>query len=284
MNDAARSTRPTEPYSGPSGRPARTAGASAAAPSTATTPAAAPPARRVLTQAAFEARTLLRNGEQLLVSLILPVLVLVGMATAPFLGIATGGASRIDFATPGVLALAVVSSAFTSQAIATAFDRRNGVLRMLATTPLGRSGLLAGKALAVLAVLAVQVAVLSAVAAGLGWTPEPAGLAPAGLALLLGTACFTALAMLLAGTVRAEGVLAVANLVWILLVVGGGLVVPPDRLGPLGPLAAVLPSGALGEAVRGALLDGALPGGPLLILAAWTAGAALAAARWFRWS
>jgi hypothetical protein len=66
-------------------------------------------------------------------------LVLVGMATAPFLGLETGGVSRIDFATPGVLALAVVSSAFTSQAIATAFDRRNGVLRMLATTPLGRS-------------------------------------------------------------------------------------------------------------------------------------------------
>lgn len=279
MSAATHPAQPAEPpQPGPSGHRARTAGTSAA------TPAAAPPARRILTQAAFEARTLLRNGEQLLVSLILPVLVLVGMATAPFLGIATGGVSRIDFATPGVLALAVVSSAFTSQAIATAFDRRNGVLRMLATTPLGRGGLLAGKALAVLAVLVVQVAVLSAVAAGLGWRPDTAGIAPAALALLLGTACFTALAMLLAGTLRAEGVLAVANLVWILLVVGGGLVVPPDRLGPLGPLAAALPSGALGEAARGALLDGALPGGPLLVLAAWTAAAALAAARWFRWS
>ncbi|GAB4086232.1 ABC transporter permease [Myceligenerans cantabricum] len=261
-------------------RPAGTARTSTAT----TRPAAAPQARRVLAQAAFEARTLLRNGEQLLVSLILPVLVLVGMATAPFIGIATADVTRIDFATPGVLALAVVSSAFTSQAIATAFDRRNGVLRLLATTPLGRGGLLAGKALAVLAVLGVQVVVLSVVAVMLGWSPHPAGIVPAGLALLLGCACFTALAMLLAGTVRAEGVLAVANLVWILLVVGGGLVVPPDRLGPLGPLAAVLPSGALGEAVRGALLDGGLPGGPLLVLAGWTVAASLATARWFRWN
>lgn len=279
MNDT---TRPAggarTPHAEPHGRPGSARPADATAP-----PAAASPARRVLTQAAFEARTLLRNGEQLLVSLILPVLVLIGMATAPFLGIATGGTSRIDFAVPGVLALAVVSSAFTSQAIATAFDRRNGVLRLLATTPLGRGGLLAGKALAVLAVLVVQLAVLGAVAAVLGWSPDPAGLAPAGVALLLGTACFTALAMLLAGTMRAEGVLAVANLVWILLVVGGGLVVPPDRLGPLGPLAAALPSGALGEAVRAALLDGALTGGPLLVLTAWTVGAALATARWFRW-
>lgn len=246
-------------------------------------PAAAPATRRVLTQALFEARTLLRNGEQLLVSLILPVLVLVGMATAPFLGFDPGDASRVDFTTPGVLALAVVSSAFTSQAIATAFDRRNGVLRLLATTPLGRGGLLAGKALAVLGVLAVQVVVLGAVAAVLGWNPDLAGIVPAALALLLGTACFTALALLLAGTVRAEGVLAVANLVWILLVVGGGLVVPPDRLGPVGPVAAVLPSGALGEAMRTALLDGAFPAAPLAILAAWTAAAGLAAARWFRW-
>lgn len=282
MNDATRPTETPQPlHAGLADRSAAGKGQDAAP---TPPPAAAPPARRVVTQATFEARTLLRNGEQLLVSVILPVLVLVGMATAPFLGIATGGASRIDFAAPGVLALAVVSSAFTSQAIGTAFDRRNGVLRLLATTPLGRGGLLAGKALAVLAVLVVQLVVLGVVAAGLGWTPDLAGLVPAALALLLGTACFTALAMLLAGTVRAEGVLAIANLVWILLVVGGGLVVPPDRLGPLGPVATVLPSGALGEALRSSLLEGILPGGPLLVLAAWTVAAALAAARWFRWS
>lgn len=282
MNDATRPAETPQPlHAGLADRSAAGKGQDAAH---TPPPAAAPPARRVVTQATFEARTLLRNGEQLLVSVILPVLVLVGMATAPFLGIATGGASRIDFAAPGVLALAVVSSAFTSQAIGTAFDRRNGVLRLLATTPLGRGGLLAGKALAVLAVLVVQLVVLGVVAAGLGWTPDLAGLVPAALALLLGTACFTALAMLLAGTVRAEGVLAIANLVWILLVVGGGLVVPPDRLGPLGPVATVLPSGALGEALRSSLLEGILPGGPLLVLAAWTVAAALAAARWFRWS
>ncbi|GAA1870335.1 ABC transporter permease [Myceligenerans crystallogenes] len=248
------------------------------------THAAAPAARRILTQALFETRTLLRNGEQLLVSIILPTLVLIGMATAPFLGFDPGDASRIDFTAPGVLALAVVSSAFTSQAIATAFDRRNGVLRLLATTPLGRGGLLAGKALAVLGVLLVQVVVLSGVAVLLGWRPDPAGILPAAGILLLGTACFTALAMLLAGTVRAEGVLAVANLVWILLVVGGGLVVPPDRLGPVGPLAAALPSGALGDATRAALLDGAVPVAPVLILLGWTTALTLLATRLFRWS
>ncbi|MBL0885296.1 ABC transporter permease [Myceligenerans indicum] len=275
MSDDARTAGPA--------RPPHPGGPAADGPAPVAGTAAAPPLRRIATQAAFETRTLLRNGEQLLVSLILPVLVLIGMATAPFLGIDTGGTSRIDFATPGVLALAVVSSAFTSQSIATAFDRRHGVLRLLATTPLGRGGLLAGKALAVLAVLAVQAVVLSVVAGVLGWTPDPAGLLPGAVALLLGTACFTALAMLLAGTVRPEGVLAVANLVWILLVLGGGLVVPPDRLGPLGPVAALLPSGALGEALRSALLDGALPPGPMLVLAAWTVVAGLAAGRWFRW-
>lgn len=191
-------------------------------------PAAAPAWRRVLTQAAFESRTVLRNGEQLLVTIALPLFLLVGLARTAVVELDTGGAARIDFVTPGVLAVAIMSTAFTSQAIATAFDRRNGVLRLLATTPLGRRGLLAGKVLAVLAIELVQAVVLCGVALALGWRPDAAGIPAAIGAGLLGTAAFTALALLLAGTLRAEGVLALANLVLVLLVVGGGVLVPPE--------------------------------------------------------
>jgi ABC-2 type transport system permease protein len=247
-------------------------------------PGAAPARRRIAAQAAFETRAILRNGEQLLVTLILPVLVLVGLAQTSVIELDTAGYSRIDFVTPGVLALACVSTSFTSQAIATAFDRRNGVLRLLATTPLGRGGLLAGKVLGVLAVEVVQVVVIGAVALALGWRPEVAGI-PAAIGVgLLGTAAFTALALLLAGTLRAEGVLAVANLVLVLLVVGGGLLVPPAQLaGPFEHLATALPSGALGEAVRGALLGTGVPLVAVGVLAAWTAALGWAAARFFRW-
>jgi len=256
-----------------------------ATPATPTTgPGAAPARRRVLAQAGFETRAVLRNGEQLLVTIVLPVMVLLGLTRTSVVEIDTAGLARVDFVTPGVLALACVSTAFTSQAIATAFDRRNGVLRLLATTPLGRGGLLAGKLLGVLAVELVQVLVIGAVALTLGWQPAAGGILPAVGVGLLGTACFTALALLLAGTLRAEGVLALANLVLVLLVVGGGLLVAPGQLpGPLEHLATFLPSGALGEAMRGALLGDGVPVLALGVLGAWTALLAWAAARFFRW-
>ena len=245
---------------------------------------AAPPLRRVLAQTGFETRAILRNGEQLLVALGIPVLALVGLVNGTFVEIDTGGASRVDFLTPGVLALAVMSSALTSQAIATGFDRRNGVLRLLATTPLGRGGLLAGKVLGVLVVQVVQVLLIGTTAAVLGWRPPVAGVLLAVLGVVLGTAAFTALALLLAGTLRAEAVLALANLLLLVLALGGGIVVPAaDLPGPLGAVAPWLPSGALGDVLRGALLDGTLPLVPVLVLAAWTAVLAGLTARLFRW-
>ena len=246
---------------------------------------AAPAWHRVRSQASFETRLILRNGEQLLVTLILPVLLLIGLAQVSMIKLDTAGATRIDYVTPGILALAVMSTAFTSQAITTSFDRRNGVLRLLATTPLGRGGLLAGKVLAVLTVEAVQVVVIGGVALLLGWAPPVAGLAPALAAIVLGTAAFTSLALLLAGTLRSEAVLAVANLLLVLLTVAGGAVVPATELpGALATVAPLLPSGALGDALRGALLDSALPLGAAIVLAAWTIALAISAGKLFRWS
>ncbi len=243
---------------------------------------AAPPRGRVLAQASFETRALLTNGEQLLVSLVLPALALVGLSLASVPDLGPG--PRVDLALAGTLALAVVSTAFTGQAIATGFDRRAGVLRLLGTTPLGRGGLLAGKALAVLSVLGVQVIVLGALGVALGARPAASGILPALVSLLLGSATFVALALLMAGTLRAEAVLALANLVWVLLL-GLGTLVPTDRLpGAVGNVAAALPSGALGDALRTALVDGGWPWGPWAVLVAWGAVAGVLASRLFRWS
>lgn len=245
----------------------------------------APAARsaRVLGQARFESGTLLRNGEQLLVSIVLPLGALLGLAwtTVPSLG----DGRRVDIATPGVLALCVISAAFTAQAIATGFDRRASVLRLLGTTPLGRDGLLWGKALATLAVEVLQWCIVGGVGLALGWRPEPIGFLYALLFLLLGTWAFVALALLLAGTLRAEGVLAIANLVWVLLLVLGGVVVPRTQL-PAGVASVVglLPSAALGDGLRAAFGSGVLLAGPVLVLAVWALVATAVAARTFRWS
>jgi ABC-2 type transport system permease protein len=244
---------------------------------------AAPARDRVLAQALFEARTLLRNGEQLLVALVLPAMALVGLALSHSPSLGPG--RRIDLAVPGILALAVISTAFTGQAISTAFDRRYGVLRLLGVTPLGRNGLLVAKALAVLTIELLQGVVIGALGLALGWRPQWTGLFSGGAFALLGTWTFVALALLLAGTLRAEGVLALANLVWILLLGLGGVIVPPSQLpSALAHIADLLPSGALANGLREAFVGGRLAGIPLLVLLVWGALATVLASRTFRWS
>ena len=243
-------------------------------------PGAAPASRRVVRHALTEARLLARNGEQLLLALVIPVGLLVA-------GPLTGGRlGALDTLAPSVLALAVWSSAFTSVAIATGFERRYGVLERLAATPLGRTGLLAGKAGAVLLVLAAQLVVLSGVGLALGWRPTyTAGSTVAALALVvLAAAAYVSLALLLAGRLRAEVTLAVANLVYVVLLAGGALVVPLDRYpAALQPLLSLLPTAALGEGLR-ATATGGTPTAELVVLLVWLVAAAALTRRWFRWT
>lgn len=244
---------------------------------------AAGPATRIRSQAISDLRSYLRNGEQLLLTLVLPAMILVGAARTDVPDVGATGPTRLSLLVAGTFALAVVSTSFTGQAIGTGFDRRYGVLRLLAATPLGRDGLLGGRIVAVLLVELVQLGVLGAVGALLGWRPAFPAVGAAATALVLGTAAFVALGLLLAGTLRAEAVLAAANLIWVLLVAAGGLLVPLDRLGAWGDVLRWLPSGALGEAWRAAVVDGDWAWGACGVLVVWSAAGAWAVARWFRW-
>jgi ABC-2 type transport system permease protein len=239
------------------------------------------PARMLAAQAGTEMRLQLRNGEQVLLTLLIPIVLLVGLT---LLDVVPLPEPRVATVTPSVLALAVLSTAFTSQAITLGFDRRYGVVRRLAATALPRWLLVAGRLTAALGIVAVQVALLGALAAALGWRPPAAGLAWGLVLVLLGCAAFGALGVLLGGTLRAEVVLAVANAVWFVLLLAGGIVVPLDRLpGPVAAVAGVLPSGVLAEGLRATLTTGAAPGAmPVLVLLAWTAAATLLAVRTVR--
>lgn len=247
-------------------------------------PGGAPVLRQLLTQAGMEARLMLRNGEQLLIAVVIPVIVLVGAVRgAERVGLDLDG-RPIDVLTPGVLALAVMSTAFTSLAIATGFERRYGVLKRLGTAPLSRTTLLGGKVAALLVVELIQFAVIGGVGLALGWEGPSgiAGVLAVVLTALLGTAAFAALGMLLAGALRAEATLAVANLVYLLLLAGGAVILPVSAYGGLGDLVRWLPSGALGEAMRTAC-DGALAGRDLLVLLVWAGLGSALTARTFQW-
>ena len=247
-------------------------------------PGAATAATRLRAQTRFELASIFRNGEQVMVTLLLPLIALVALGATDVVDLELGGRSRIDAITPGVLALSVMAAAFTSQAIATSFDRRGGVLRLMATTPLGRLGLLGGKVAAVLVLQTVQGIVLGGAAVALGWRPTPDEVVVALVVAVLGTAVFTSLAMLMAGTLRFEAVLALANLLLVALTLVGGVLVPTAQLpGAAGDLVRLLPSGALGEAMRGAF-DGGVALRDVAVLLGWTGILGWATSRTFRWS
>ena len=155
----------------------------------------------------------------------------------------------MDFLAPGVLALAVMSTAMVSLGIATAFERSYGVLKRLGATPLGRPVLLTAKIVSVLAVEVAQVVILVGVSLALGWRPHPAaGLAV--VAVLLATVAFAGIGLAMAGALRAEVTLAVANGVYVILLLIGGVIFPLSKLGGLASFARLLPTAALSDALH----------------------------------
>lgn len=235
----------------------------------------------IAAQTRIELMMTLRRGESLLVTLVIPIGILVFFTKVDAVKV---NGEPIDFLVPGVLALAVMSTAMVSLGIATGFERRYGVLKRLGSTPLSRSGLLTAKTANVLAIEALQSVLIIAVGIALGWEPT-AGIIPAFGLLLIGTVAFAGIGMLMAGTLRAEANLAAANGLFLLLLFLGGMAYPLARLpDALEVFARALPAAALAECVRGVLASPAhLPVGELFVLLAWAIGAPLLAIRFFRW-
>ncbi len=247
-------------------------------------PGAAPLGRMLAAQALAELKLVLRNGEQVLLSLVIPVGLLVVLVTVPFIDLSDDvSGSRADFFVPGVLALAVMSTAFTGQAIGVGFERQYGVLKRLGATPLPRSVLLLAKTLAVLVVELLQVTLLSLVGLALGWEPRGSVLSVLAL-VVLGTAAFSGLGLLLGGTLRGLTTLAAANLLWFVLLVLGGVLFPVSAFGAAESVLSLLPTAALSHGLREVLVDGVgLPLRDLAALAVWAVASLAAASRLFRW-
>jgi ABC-2 type transport system permease protein len=245
-------------------------------------PQAAPRGRMLAAQTRMEFRLLLRNGEQVGLTLVIPLLLLFFFNLPLLYSLDTP--RRIDFVAPSIIALAVMSAAFTGLAIGTGFERKYAVLKRLGATALPRSVLVLGKTLAVLLLELVQVVLITAFAVALGWHPHGDPLLVVVL-VVLGTSAFGGLGLLVAGTLRAEVTLAAANLIWLILLFAGGIAVPLSKY----PHAAYdvlryLPSAALSDGLHQVLQsDGGLPLRSTLTLLVWAAIALPAAARWFRW-
>jgi ABC-2 type transport system permease protein len=238
--------------------------------------------RMVAAQAWLELRALLRNGEQLLLTLIIPVVLLVGFSLEHLIN-----GTKVNFLVPGIIALGIMSTAFTSQAIATGFERQYGVLKRLGATPLRRGGLIAAKTSMVVVVELGQTAVILVVGLLLGWSPDarPAAALWVPLLILAGTAAFSGLALLLAGTLRPEATLAAANLVYLVLLGVGGVIFSLDKFpASARPVLRLLPTGALSDGLHQVLQYGSgLPVKDLIVLLVWAVAGIGVTTRVFRW-
>jgi len=236
-----------------------------------------------LVQLRAEVRAVARNGEQLLLTLGIPVLLLVFFSLVDVLP--TGTKDPIDFLAPGILALATMSTAMVSLGIGTGFERSYHVLKRLGVTPLGRPRLIGAKIGSVIAVQIVQFAILIPIAFALGWNPPSPNWALAIAGVVVGTMAFAGIGLSLAGRLPGEVNLAAQNGLYLVLLLLGGMVIPFAKL-PSGirTVAHLLPSGALADVLRDALSDaGTQPGKSWVVLGIWAVVMPIAAARLFRW-
>lgn len=240
--------------------------------------------KRVLTQLRAETMLVLRNGEQLLLTIVIPVLLLTFFSLVDVLP--SGAQDSPDFLLPGIVALAVMSTSMVSLGIATGFERSYMVLKRLGATPLRRGELVTAKMLSVFAIEMLQLLVLVPLGVLLGWETGGSNAALVVPAVLLGTAAFTGIGLTLAGTLRGEVNLAAQNGLYLVLLLLGGMVIPMSSLpGPLRAVAELLPSSALADVLRDSLTGvGNRVGMSWVVLAAWAVVAPSVAARRFRWS
>ncbi|HET6876732.1 MAG TPA: ABC transporter permease [Jatrophihabitans sp.] len=245
-------------------------------------PGSAPRSRMLGAQTAMEFKLLLRNGEQVGLTLLIPLLLLF-FFNLPLL-YSLGAGPRINYVVPSIIALAVMSAAFTGLAIGTGFERKYAVLKRLGATALPRSVLMLGKTCSVLLLELLQVLLICALGLALAWQPkgDPALVV---LYVALGTAAFGGLGLLVAGTLRAEVTLAAANLIWLVLLFAGGIAIPLGKFGSTAnAVLQYLPSAALSHGLHVVMQQGGgLSVHDTVTLIVWALLALPAAARWFRW-
>jgi ABC-2 type transport system permease protein len=221
-----------------------------------------------------------RRGEAVVLAMGVPLLVLLGAGLTRATNLPTE--NRLGYVVPGVLALTVMSTAFTGQAITTGYERSYGVLKRLGASPLTRPGLLFAKTAAILCLVALQLLVLAAVGVAVGWRPEFGQILPALGVTVLATAAYSGLALWIASLLRPETVTAAATLIYVLMLAAGGIMFAAPDLGAAGHF--LLPLAAHAEALRNTLTAGtAVPVGVWVSLALWAGGSLTAAGRGFRW-
>lgn len=226
----------------------------------------AKPFKILQAQAKMESILFLRHGEQQLLSLVIPLVMLIGLSVLP--GLLDD--QNVQAVYPMTLAVALMGAAFTGQAIAVAFDRRYGALKRIGASGVPTWALIGGKVCAVAVVVLVQVIILTIVASILGWSPEIVGIPFAVIIGVLGVAAFTSFGLFLGGTLSSELVLALSNTVWFVFLGAAVFATMADSLSEsTNNLLKFFPSVALTEGFSAAMNDGHFDVMAAAILLGW---------------
>ena len=234
--------------------------------------------RRVSAHARWELKLLIRNGEQLLLTFVIPVVLLLA------LGLTHLSTQKINAAVPTVFAVSILATCFTSLAIGTGFERRSGALRYLGTTPLSRLDLILGKLIATATLTLMSLAVVAITGLFLDWRPSIAGIGIALIVVLLSAAVWVSWALVIAGHFRAEAVLAIANGLFLVMMIFGGIVIATSHMpNAVAHVVDLLPSAAMANGLRDALESGSVPALAISILVFWAIAGIWLAKKVFRW-
>lgn len=225
-----------------------------------------------------------RNGEQLLLVVVIPVAIFLAATTTDFLPTLADSPAT---ALATVLTVSVLASAFTSVAISTAFERRSGALLYMSTTPLGKSDVVLAKVIATLftVILSCGAVFIAALATSFGSITALALMLPVTLVILIGGAIAGASwALTLASTLRAEGVLALANAIFVVAILFGGVLIPLDQLPDVwASIAQFLLPGALTMALTSVLVYEVIDISASLTVFIWAIVGTIVASKSFRW-
>ncbi len=244
---------------------------------------AAPVAKQIFQQVKFELLLTARRGENVLVTLIVPVVLLL-FFTSLNIGSTTHG-KAVNFLLPGILSVAIIAAGMVNLGISTAYERYYGVLKRLGSSPLSRSGLIIAKIISILLLEMIQVVMLVGIAILLyGWQPAGSALLTL-LTITLGTVTFASFGLAMAGALRAEATLAGANALFLVFLLIGGGMLSLEHLPPfLANIAEALPAAPLAQALQATMNDGtAFPATQLLTLAIWAIIILIVAIRTFKW-
>jgi ABC-2 type transport system permease protein len=228
----------------------------------------------------FERKLFWRNPSAAFFNFLLPLLLLVLIATA-----FSSDSGELEVLIPGVAGMGVLATTFTSLSYNLTYLRDEGVLKRIRGTPMPAGAYLAGVIGSATLNAFLQVVLVVAIGNllyGVDWPQDP--LLLVGFTLL-GVVCFASLGVAFSHAIpNEEAAPAYTNAIFLpLIFISGVFYSANDLPAVLKAIAEALPLKHLIDGLSNAIVGGGSAGTAAIVVAAWAAAGLFLAVRFFRW-